>query len=177
MGACIPSLSERSRWETENGFYSGLWSNLLTVPDAMGNAYFSVRGPNMQHRAKQLTDTTENAIECFFIDNRGDFGWGQSAVKAEEVCGETGNVRAGHGSSVVGIGLPVIPGGSDVQAGRPDINGSTIIGELGLRVIDSRSSDGDRLLNPGRRVVARVLVKVSSGYDDGDTAVVKLKME
>ena len=148
----------------------------MTVPDAMGNVYFSVRGSNMQHRAKQLTDTTENTVECLFIDNRGDFGWGQSAVEAEEVRSEAGNMRTGHGSSADGVNLPVRPGGSDVLAGGPDINDGTIIGGVGLRVIDIRIGDGDRLFNAGRRAVDRVLVFVSGGYDDGDTTGAKLKM-
>ena len=123
---------------------------------------------------KKLTDTTENTIKRFFLDNRGDFGWGQSAVEAEEVCGETGNVRAGHGSSAVDVGLPARESGSDVHAGGPDINDGSIIGEVGFRVIDIRCRDGDRLLNAGRRVLARVLVIVPGGYDDSGTVVVKL---
>ena len=126
---------------------------------------------------KKLTDTAENTVKRFFIDNPGDFGWGQSVVEAEEVCGETGNVRAGHGSSVNGVSLPARPGGSDVHAGGPDINDGSIIGEDSLRVIDIRCRDGDRLLNAGRRAVGRVLVFVSGGYDDGDTFIVKLKIE
>jgi len=52
-----------------------------------------------------------------------------------------------------------------------------MIGEVGPRVIDIRSADGDRLLRAGRRVPLRIQVFVSSGCDDGDTTVVKLKME
>jgi len=149
----------------------------LIVPSATGSAEFSPRRSNTQHEAKKLTDTTENTIKCLFIDNRGDFCRGQRAIETKEVCGETGNVRSGHGRSFVDVGLPARPGGYDVQAGSPDINGGTIVGEVGLRVIDVRSGDGDRLLNAGRRVVARVFVIVSGGYDYGDTAVVKLKMK
>ena len=126
---------------------------------------------------EKLTDTTENTVERFLIDYRGDFGWGQSAVEAKEVCGETSNVRSSHGSSAVIECLPAGPGGNDVLAGSPNINDGTIIGEVGLRVIDIRSGDGDRLLNASRRVLACVLIIVSGGYDDGDTTVIKLKME
>jgi len=126
---------------------------------------------------KQLTDTVQNIIKCSFIDDRSDLGWSQRAVDAEEVCGETGNVRSSHGSSVDGVGLPVVPGGSDLHSGSPDINGGTIIGEVGLRVIDIRSGDGDRLFSAGGRDVSRVLIFVSGGNDNGDTTVVKLKME
>ena len=150
---------------------------MLTVPAATGNTDFSVRRSNTQHGEKKLTDTAENITQCLFINNLGNSGWGQRAVEAEEICGETSNVRSSHGSSVNGFSLPVIPGGSDVQAGSPDVDGGTPIREVGLCVIDSRSGDGDRLLNTGRRVVARVLVVVSGGHDDSDTAVVKLKME
>ena len=154
-----------------------LLSNLLTVPAATGNADFSVWRSNTQCGVKKLTDTAENTIKCFFPDSHGDLAWGQSGVEAEEVCGEAGDVRSSHGSSAQDFGLPVFPGGSDVHAGSPDINGGTIIGEVGLRVIDIRSGDGDRLLSAGRRLAARILIIVSSGDDDGDATVVKLKME
>jgi len=126
---------------------------------------------------KKLTDIAEHAIKCFLLDYCGNFGRGQSAVEAEEVCGETGNVRSSHGSSVDGVSLPVFPGGRDVHACSPDIDNGAKIGEVGLRVIDVRSADGDNLFDAGRRGVARVLIIVSGGYDDGDTTVVKLKME
>jgi len=96
---------------------------------------------------------------------------------AEEVCGETSNVRGSHGCSRDHFGLPIVPGGNDVQAGSPDINGGTEIGEVGLHIGDSSSGDGNRLLNASGRVFARVIVIVSGGYDDGNTAVVKLEME
>jgi len=64
-----------------------------------------------------------------------------------------------------------------VLTGSPDINGGTMIGELGLCIIESRSGDGDRLLTAGGRVVARILVIVSGGYNDGDTGVVKLMVK
>jgi len=86
-------------------------------------------------------------------------------------------MRSSHRSSVDGVSLPVIPGGSDVQAGSPDVNRGTVIGEAGLRIINGRGGNGDRLLDAGRRVVACVLVIVSGGYDDGDTAVIKLGAE
>ena len=147
------------------------------MPAATGNADFSVRRLNVQHEVKQLTDTAENTIECFFIDNRGDFGWGQRAVEAEQVCGETGNMRSGHGSPLHLFSPPTSAGGNDVQAGSPDINGGTIIGFIELFIIERRSGDGDHLLNAGRRVAARILVIVSGRYDDSDTTVVKLKMK
>jgi len=125
---------------------------------------------------KKLTDVTENTIECAVLNSLGDLRWGQSAVDAEEVCGVTSNVRSGHGSSRDGIGPPIIPSGSDVQAGGPDFDGGTIIREAGLCIIESRSGDGDRFLNTGRRVVARVIVTVPGGYGDGNTSVVKLKV-
>ena len=148
----------------------------MTVPAATGNHEFSVWRSNTQCRVKKLTDSADNIIKRLFIDNRRDFGWGQSAVEAEEVRSETGNVRTGHGSSADGVNLPVRPGGSDVLAGSPDINDGTIIGGVGLRVIDIRIGDSDRLFNAGRRAVDRVLVFVSGGYDDGDTTGAKLKM-
>jgi len=170
-------FSRMKQVETESGFYSWLLNNLLTVPAATGNADFSVRRSNVQHEVKQLTDTAENTVERFFIDNRGDFDWGQRAVEAEEVCGETGNVRSSHGSPLLLFSPPTSAGGNDVHAGSPDVDGGTIVGFTPLCIIERRSGDGDHLLNAGRRVVARVLVIVSGRHDDGDTAVVKLKMK
>ena len=126
---------------------------------------------------KILTDTSENVLKRLFIDKLGDLGRGQRAVDAEEVRGKTSDVRSSHGSSRDHVGLPIVPSGNDVQARSPDINGCTEIGERGLCILDSRSADGDRLLNASGRVVAGVLVIVSGGYDDCDTAIVKLKME
>ena len=85
-------------------------------------------------------------------------------------------MRSSHGSSRDHIGLSIIPSGNDVQAGSEDINGSAIIGEAGPCITDIRSGDSDRLLSAGRRVVARVIVIVSGGYDDGDAAVIKLEI-
>jgi len=149
----------------------------LTVPAATGGADFSVCRPNMRHGGKKLTDTTENILERLGIDKLGDLGWGQSAVEAKEVCGETSNVRSGHGSSRDHVGLPVVPSGNDVQAGSPDVNGSTKVGERGPDVLDSGSADGNRLLNASGRVLARVIVTVPGGYDDRNAAVIKLKTE
>ena len=143
----------------------------------MGNADFSVRRSNTRGGAKELTDIAESIIKCSILDNLGDFGRGQSAVDTEEARGETGNVRTGHGSPFHGYGPSAREGGNDIDSGSPDINDGTIIGARPLRVIDIRSGDGDRLLKAGRRVVARILVGISCGYDDGDTTVVKLKME
>ena len=131
----------------------------------------------MRCRAKELTDTADSIIKCSILDNLGDFGRGQSAVDTEEVCGEAGNVRTCHGSSAENFGPPTRVGGCDVLAGGPDTNASTIIGVAGLRVINIRIGDGDRVLSAGRRLAARVLVIVSGGHDDGDTMVVKLKIE
>ena len=149
----------------------------MTVPSAAGNADFSIRRSKRQRGAKELTDTGESFSKCLVIDHLGDFGWGQGTVDAEEVCGESSNVRSSRGCSAGDFSLPIIPGGSDVQAGSPDLDRGTIIGEVGLCVIESRSGDSDRFLSAGRRVFFRVLVLASSGYDDGYTAFVKLKME
>jgi len=86
-------------------------------------------------------------------------------------------VRGSHGSSRDHIGPPIVPSGNDVQTGSPDINGSTVIGEVGLYVGDGRSGDGKRLPNAGGREFARVSVAVSGCYGNGNTAVVKLKVE
>ena len=104
----------------------------------------------------------------------GDLGWGQRTVEAEEVRGVTSNVRGGHGSSRDVLGLPVVPSGSHVQSGGPDVNGGTIVGEDGFGIIDGRGGNRDRLPDAGGRVPARVFVVVSSGHDNGNTAVVKL---
>lgn len=102
-------------------------------------------------------------------------GRGQSPVKAEEVRDETSDVRGSRGSPRDGSGLPIfIPSGNGIQAGSEDVNGGTKIGEVGPHITDSRRSDGDRLLSVGRRGPPRVIVIVSSGCDDGNTAVVKL---
>ena len=103
--------------------------------------------------------------------------WGQSAVDAKEVCGKTSNVRGSHGGSRDHIGPPIVPSGNDVQAGSPDIDGSTVIGECGLYVGDGRSGDSKCLLNASRRVFARVIVIVSGGYSNSNTTVVELKTE
>jgi len=126
---------------------------------------------------KKLTDATENIVECLVTDNLGDLGWGQTTVDAEEVRGKTSNVGGGHRGSRDGLGLSIVPGGSDVQARSPDVDGGTPVGELGLYIRDSRSSDSDRLPNTGGGEAAGVLVIVSCGYGDGNTAVVKLKIE
>ena len=128
-------------------------------------------------RRKKLTDATENVLERLSIDKLGDLGWGQRAVETEEVCGETSNVRGSHGSSRNHLGLPVVPGGDDVQAGSPDINGGTKIGEVGLDIQDSGSGDSNRLPNASGRVFARVIVTAPGGYDDGNTTVIKLRTE
>jgi len=169
-------FSRMKQVETKSGSYSLLLSNLLTVPGATGSADFSFRGSNMQNGAGGLTDTTEHVLERLFIDNLGDLGWSQSAVEAEEVCGETSDERSGHGRSRDHFGLPIVPGGNDVQARSPDVNWGTITGEVGLHILDSGSGDGNRLLNAGGRVIARVTA-TPGGHDDGNTAVVKLGVE
>ena len=126
---------------------------------------------------KRLTDTTENVLKRPITDNPGDLCWGQGTVDAEEVCGETSNVRGSHGSSRDNIGPPIIPSGNDVHAGSPDINRGAPIGEIGLDVGDSRSADCKGLQNARGRIFARVLVVVPCGYGDGNTVVVKLKAE
>ena len=125
---------------------------------------------------KKLTDVAENVLKRPFIDDCGDLGWSQRAVEAEEVCGETSNMRSGHGSSRGQIGLPIIPSGDDLRAGSEDINWGTKIGEDAYFIIVSRRGDSDRLLNASGRAVARVLAVVPCGYDDRDTAVVKLRI-
>ena len=143
---------------------------------ATGRVDLSIRGSNMQHRAKKLTDVAENVLKRQFIDSRSNLCWGQRAVEAEKVCDETRNVRSGHGGSADNVGPPIVPSGSDVQAGSEDINGCTIIGEEGSLIVDIRSGDSDRLRNAGRRVVGRVVVVVSSSYGDGDATIVELKV-
>ena len=86
-------------------------------------------------------------------------------------------MRSSHGSSREDSGPPIIPSGNDVQAGGEDFNGKSIIGEACPCITDIRSGDGECKLGAGRRVLARIIVIVSGGYDDGDAAVVKLKME
>ena len=86
-------------------------------------------------------------------------------------------MRSSHGSSRDHFSPPIVPSGNDVQAGSEDIDWGTIIREEGPLIIDIRSSDSDRLLNAGGRVVARVIVVVSGGYGYGDAALVKLRVE
>ena len=64
-----------------------------------------------------------------------------------------------------------------MQAGSEDVDGDTEIGKAGLRIIEGRSSDSDRFLDAGRGGVARVLIVVSGGDDDSNTALEKLKIE
>ena len=149
----------------------------MTVPLATGSADFSIRRSKRQRGAKELTDTGDSIRKCLVTNHLGDFGWGQGTVDAEEVSGESSNMRSSHGSSLAEFSLPVIPGGKNVNAGGPDIDGGTIIGEVGLCVIESGSGDGDRFLNTSRRVPARILGVVPRAYDDGNTVVIKLKME
>ena len=85
-------------------------------------------------------------------------------------------MRGSHGSSRDRFGSPVIPSGSDVQAWAEDINGGTIIGERGSAISDGGSGDGDRFPHAGGRAVAAVPVIISGGYDDSNTAMVKLNM-
>ena len=126
---------------------------------------------------KKLTNTTKNVLKRLITDNLSDLCWGQSAVDAEEVCGETSNVRGSHRGSRDHIGPPIVPSGNDVQTRSPDIDGSTEIGEVGLDIGNGRSSDGKSLQNASGRVFARVIVIVSGSDSDGNTAVVKLKTE
>jgi len=126
---------------------------------------------------KKLTDAGESVLERLRVDKLGDLGRGQSAVEAEEVRGETSNVRSSHGRSRDTLGLPIVPSRNDVQTRSPDINGGTKVGERGLDILDSRSGDGNRLLNTSGRVVACVLVVVPCGYDDSNAAIVKLETE
>jgi len=64
-----------------------------------------------------------------------------------------------------------------MQTGSEDIYGGTEIREAGLRIIESRSRDSDRFLYASGRGVTRVLVIISGGDYDGNTALEKLKME
>ena len=129
---------------------------LLDGVVSYSNADFSVRRSNTQHGTEKLTHTAENTIECFRIDYCGDFGRGQSAVEAEEVCGETGNVRSSHGSSVYGAPVNIWAPRVNVTSTWDNGKTNTIIGEPGLRVIDIRSGDGDHSLTAGRSDVHRV---------------------
>ena len=126
---------------------------------------------------KKLTDTSENVLKRLRVDKLGDLGRVQRTVGAEEVRGETSNVRSSHGSSRDHVGLPIVPSGNDVQTRSPDIDDGTEIGERGLCILDSRSANGDSLLNASGRGAVRVLIVVPGGYDDGDTAIEKLKPE
>jgi len=162
--------------ETKCDSYSLLLSNLLGVPGATCGTDFSIRGPKMQRGEKQLTDTTKNVLERLIIDDFSDLGWGQSGVDAEEVCGETSDMRSGKGSSREHFGLPINPSGYYIRAGSVDINVGTVTGEGGRCILECGSGDGNRLLNASGRVVACVTI-ASCGYDDGDTAFVKLKMK
>ena len=126
---------------------------------------------------KKLTDTSENVLKRLRVDKLGDLGRVQRTVGAEEVRGETSNVRSSHGSSRDHVGLPIVPSGNDVQTRSPDIDDGTEIGERGLCILDSRSANGDSLLNTSGRVFARVIVIVSGGDSDGNATVVKLKTE
>ena len=56
-------------------------------------------------------------------------------------------------------------------------DGGTVIGEAGPRIVELRSGDGEHLLSACRRIVARVISLVLGGYEDGNTAVVKLTTE
>jgi len=76
----------------------------------------------MQRGGNALTDTTENTIERFIANKLGNLGWSQGGVDAEEIRSETSNVGDAHRSSGDGFGLSIIPSGSDVHAGSPDIN-------------------------------------------------------
>jgi len=134
-------------------------------------------GSNIQRGAKQLTDTAENVLKRLCIDTVANLVWGQSAVDAEEVCGETSNMRSSHGRPRDHIGTPVIPSGNDVHARSEDINRGTKIGEGGPCIMDITSTDSDCLLSAGRRVVDCVGIIVPGGYDDCDAAVVKLEVE
>jgi len=147
------------------------------VPPAVGGDHFSVRRSNTKPEAKVLTDTTEKTILRFVADKLGDLAWRQSGIGAKEVRGETSDVGGGHGGSRDGFGLSIVPSGSDIQAGSPDMDGGTPIGEIGLAIVESSSGDGDCFSNAGGGVVARVFVVVSGGNDDGNTAIVELKME
>ena len=52
-------------------------------------------------------------------------------------------MRSGYGSPREDIGPPVIPDGSNAEAGSPDANGVTVIGEVCLCIIKSRGDDND----------------------------------
>ena len=77
---------------------------------------------------KKLTDVTEKVLKGLLINIFGNLGWGQTAVDAEEARSEASNVRSSHRSPRHHVGLPIVPGGNDVQAGSKDINRGAIIG-------------------------------------------------
>lgn len=92
--------------------------------------------------------------------------------------GDTGNVRASHGSSTDGQNSRrgSNPGGSDITSGGENINAFSPVGERGASVsftsTNGGGSNGDDIGSTGRGSVASVLVFISSGNDYNDTLLV-----
>lgn len=84
-------------------------------------------------------------------------------LKREEICKETGNVRASHrsaGNSLDGI-RAASPGGLDVESRCEDINTLAIVGEIGTLIGQSGSSDSDSFSGGSRRVVACISIIIT----------------
>jgi len=58
---------------------------------------------------RELTDVAEDILERLRLDSRVDGGGGQRGVESEKVSNVTGDMGSGHGSSTLGLGLPVVP--------------------------------------------------------------------
>lgn len=86
-------------------------------------------------------------------------------------------MRSSHGGSRGNPCLAIVPGGNDFLTRSEDVEGGPEVGEVGYRIVEVRSTDGDSFTNTGWGDVARVLSIVSGGCDNGDTGIEKLKME
>jgi len=174
-GYYIPSRMIRFAVRKWRMVYKPLLSSLLTVPEAAGNTNFSVWRSSVQPRGKKLTYLVESTRKSTTINSRSDISWFQRAIKTKKVGSITGDMGCSHRSSRDGVGLSIVPSGSDVYSRSEDIDGGTEVGEVCDCIIERRSADSDGFFNTGRRGVARVLVLVSGGDNDCNAGRVKLR--
>lgn len=85
-------------------------------------------------------------------------------MNREQVGEQTTDVRRSHRSTGDGVGGPVasVPGGKNVESGSEDVNTLAVVGEVGSLVVQVGSTNGDGVFGSSGRVVAGVLVVVSS---------------
>jgi hypothetical protein len=90
----------------------------------------------------KLTDTREGTFNTEAGEERGDASRRVIAVRADEICEETSNVRSGHRSSRDSVGAAVVPSRGNANTGCKDVNDRAEVGERGNGVSNVGCTDG-----------------------------------